>query len=859
MSVQFALLAVARTSAASVPDEIDAATARATAAGHKILTEEIVADSEAVIRDRLAELIANPEIDVVLVLAGAESDAASKALKPLVSEVLPGFTDLFRWLMFQEAGASAMLSAAEAAQCGSTLVFVLPGAIEAAMEKLILPQFDPKTTPRNLVDKLPRLHTEAVPQPIAVEKTQGGSGIHTRLPAIPSGRLRSRTGANVVHREQPIDDPTKPIDLEKLEHDLAASTPTELLASDDATRPMDLGTMLPAVPPGADPDAYAPDTDDDHTDVTLAAPPPPQLFPRTMAIPSIAKPPPRANPTGARGISPSTPPRITNPSASPVRRDAMLTSAAPMPAVTITPRSKKPGPAKPDPVKPLDAKTQAIEAQRAKDATTSAEARKRALTPKPISVMPRPTDREQQPAAAKRDTGRNAAIVPDAATVAAPDKTVEPKYGDPVTPAESPVAAAAKSARRDATDVDEQAATHGEISEPDGPTTRRTPDPADDLDGRPTVRVVPSESPLAKINGAAIHAASDLDAAETVDGMKAVGNSTEALEKIDQEDLIDAADDASPAEIRSVLMKDIAPAPNPRARPITEPPPPPTRRAPSAPPVVAKRAPTAPPPARASVDDLPRGNFAYPVKKPGTSLTLKLLLAAVVLGAGFFAVVFIFRDKEPAATKPPEPAHLAVTTPPPDAEIAPPDAAVVEPDIEMDPTPVTNNPPKPNPPKTNLPKPNPPKPNPPKSGSTTPTNPATPPPPDTAVAPPVDDDCDETSCVLSKYDRACCAKYKPATTDFKPRVGDVPESLDKSMVRAAVERVKPRVVTCGEKAGVKGTVKIALGVAPDGSVTSASVTDSPDPALGECVLGAMKSAKFGKTVNGASFTYPFAF
>ena len=121
------------------------------------------------------------------------------------------------------------------------------------------------------------------------------------------------------------------------------------------------------------------------------------------------------------------------------------------------------------------------------------------------------------------------------------------------------------------------------------------------------------------------------------------------------------------------------------------------------------------------------------------------------------------------------------------------------------------------------------------------------------------DDCDETSCVLSKYDRACCAKFKPATTDFKPRVGDVPESLDKSMVRAGVEHVKPRVVSCGEKSGIKGTVKIAMTVAPDGSVATASVADAPDATLGDCVLAAMRSAKFGKTVNGATFTYPFAF
>ena len=1052
MSVQFALLAVARTTAASVPDEIDAATDQATAAGHKILTDEIIADSEAAIHERLTALLANPEIDVVLVLAGAESDAASKALKPLITEVLPGFTDLFRWLMFQEAGASAMLSSAEAAQCGSTLVFVLPGAIPAAMEKLILPQFDPKTTPRNLVDKLPRLRTEpgapreAVPQPIAIEKTQGGSGIHTRLPAIPSGRLRSRTGANIVHREQPTDDPTKPIDLEKLEMDLAASAPTEVPPSDDATRPMDLGMMLPAVPPGADPDAYEPDRDDDHTDVTLAAPPPPVLFPRPMAIPSIAKPAPRANPTGARGISPSAPPRIAKPSTPPSRREFAMTPATPMP-VTITPR-KKPESAKPaEPAKPLDAKTQAIEAQRAKDATATAEARKRALTPKPIPVTPpKPNEWEQQPAtaASKRESGRHAAIVAPDAGVAAQAKNVEPKYGDAARAASPAIAATsgtAKSARRDSTDVDEQVTAAARGGEPDGPTVVRRDSAkpgdvaanADDLDGRPTIRVVPgaaaavsaaepegpttvrrdsikpadlgepdgptvrrvppttsepdgptvrrvppttgepdgptvrrvpattgepdgptvrrvsptagepdgptvvrrdsskpgelpmaaksgageradaamvakstagesdvrgdsskpadaplaaaaakagaakpatakpatglkNEPPVAHINGAAVHEASDLDAAETVDGMRAVGNSTEALEKID---LIDAADDASPAEIRSVLMKDVAPeGKSTHARPITQSPPP-AKRAQTTPPPAAKRAPTTPPPPRASVDDLPRGNFAYPVKKRGGSLVLKLLLAAVILGAGFFAVVVVFRDKESAGPKAPEPTPTPVATTPTPPPVVVPDAAIDEPDIEMDPTPTpppTTNAgsadpkpkttkttkttdPKPKTTRTTDPKP--------KAGSNATVANTTP--PDAAVAAPVDDDCDETSCVLSKYERACCAKYKPATTDFKPRVGDVPESLDKSMVRAGVERVKPRVVSCGEKSAVKGTVKIALAVAPDGAVTSASIADSPDPALGECVLNAMKSAKFGKTVNGASFTYPFAF
>jgi TonB family protein len=124
---------------------------------------------------------------------------------------------------------------------------------------------------------------------------------------------------------------------------------------------------------------------------------------------------------------------------------------------------------------------------------------------------------------------------------------------------------------------------------------------------------------------------------------------------------------------------------------------------------------------------------------------------------------------------------------------------------------------------------------------------------------PVDSDCDETGCVLSKYDRPCCLKYKPADSDLKPRIGGVPVELDRAMVRAGVETIKPRVVKCGETSGAKGTVKITVTVAPEGQVTDAAVRESPDEGLGTCVAGAMRAARFGKSVNGGSFTYPFVF
>jgi hypothetical protein len=143
--------------------------------------------------------------------------------------------------------------------------------------------------------------------------------------------------------------------------------------------------------------------------------------------------------------------------------------------------------------------------------------------------------------------------------------------------------------------------------------------------------------------------------------------------------------------------------------------------------------------------------------------------------------------------------------------------------------------------------------------TTSTSTPPTPTGPTTSTTADVADLCDEANCVLSDYDRPCCAKYKAKGPELAKRVGGVPETLDRSMVRAGVDTIKPRVIACGEKAGVKGTVKIAVVVSAEGAVTSSELQDSPDPTLGSCVATALRSAKFGKSVEGGSFTYPFVF
>jgi predicted Zn finger-like uncharacterized protein len=156
---------------------------------------------------------------------------------------------------------------------------------------------------------------------------------------------------------------------------------------------------------------------------------------------------------------------------------------------------------------------------------------------------------------------------------------------------------------------------------------------------------------------------------------------------------------------------------------------------------------------------------------------------------------------------------------------------------------------------------------------------AAPPPPAKEAPPPKADkggggggggggDCDEVSCVLNSYEGACCAKFrkgggsKPAGGGSAPKAaggGDLPDGLDRTMIADGVAKVKQKAQACGDKSPAKGQVKVAVKVGPDGSVVNVTVRNTPDPGLGNCVAGAMQTAKFPRTQSGGSFAYPFQF
>lgn len=112
----------------------------------------------------------------------------------------------------------------------------------------------------------------------------------------------------------------------------------------------------------------------------------------------------------------------------------------------------------------------------------------------------------------------------------------------------------------------------------------------------------------------------------------------------------------------------------------------------------------------------------------------------------------------------------------------------------------------------------------------------------------VDKSCDEVSCVLSNYDSACCAKFRKTN-----------RSLDRVAITDTIATVKPKIHACGEKFPAKGIVKIAVKVRLNGTVSQASVKQTPDSRLGDCVAQVLRDARFPETDDGGSFTYPFVF
>ena len=136
---------------------------RLEAAGHQLAERCLVPDDRYRIRAELSRWIADPAVQVVISSGGTGltgRDGTPEAVAPLLDKTIDGFGELFRVLSFETIGTSTLQSRTLAGVANGTLIFVLPGSLDAvqtAWDRLIAAQLDAGTRPCNLVQLLPRL------------------------------------------------------------------------------------------------------------------------------------------------------------------------------------------------------------------------------------------------------------------------------------------------------------------------------------------------------------------------------------------------------------------------------------------------------------------------------------------------------------------------------------------------------------------------------------------------------------------------------------------------------------------------------------------------------------------------------
>lgn len=118
----------------------------AEAAGHQILTREIVPDEPDLMRPILQRFAAQQDLHAALLTGGtgvSARDQTYETVSGLLTKPLPGYGELFRMLSYAEIGPACLLSRAVGGLMGRMALLVMPGsraAVQLAMTRIILPE-----------------------------------------------------------------------------------------------------------------------------------------------------------------------------------------------------------------------------------------------------------------------------------------------------------------------------------------------------------------------------------------------------------------------------------------------------------------------------------------------------------------------------------------------------------------------------------------------------------------------------------------------------------------------------------------------------------------------------------------------
>jgi molybdenum cofactor biosynthesis protein B len=119
---------------------------RAEREGHQVVAHHVVPDMAPSISEALGIIIDAHQPHAVIVTGGtgiAPADVTIEALRPMFTKELTAFGALFAQLSFEQIDSAALMSRATAGTIGQTVVFCLPGSLNAcklACKALIFPE-----------------------------------------------------------------------------------------------------------------------------------------------------------------------------------------------------------------------------------------------------------------------------------------------------------------------------------------------------------------------------------------------------------------------------------------------------------------------------------------------------------------------------------------------------------------------------------------------------------------------------------------------------------------------------------------------------------------------------------------------
>ena len=114
--------------------------------GHEVVSHEVIPDDAKIIAATVKNVIRHHRPQVILMTGGTgitKKDVTIEAVTPMFAKTLTAFGSLFANLSFEEIGSAAFLSRATAGIIEKTVVFCMPGSINAcelACRKLIFPE-----------------------------------------------------------------------------------------------------------------------------------------------------------------------------------------------------------------------------------------------------------------------------------------------------------------------------------------------------------------------------------------------------------------------------------------------------------------------------------------------------------------------------------------------------------------------------------------------------------------------------------------------------------------------------------------------------------------------------------------------